>query len=260
MNNEELIKKITQKKEFSQLPEKDIEMAFEKFNKEHLTDEEKIKKTRDLLRKVFSGFTSQKLLSLKDKDADWILRKHLSTRERISNYEEIYRRILKRAGKKVSIVDLGAGVNGFSHKYFGKVGFIVNYVAVEAMGQLVTLMNNYFTQHKVKARAIHLSLFQLKRLKELIKKQKKPRVVFIFKVIDALETIERDYSKKLIMEISSLADEIVLSFSTESMIKRKKFMVKRSWILNFIGENFVILDNFSLGGEKFIIFTKKKNL
>jgi hypothetical protein len=41
MNKEELIKKITEKKEFSQLPKKDVEMAFNKFDKTKYIDEEK---------------------------------------------------------------------------------------------------------------------------------------------------------------------------------------------------------------------------
>ena len=38
------------------------------------------------------------------------------------------------------IFDLGAGINGFSYNYFPKG---VYYVGIEAMGQLVDLMNYY---------------------------------------------------------------------------------------------------------------------
>jgi len=106
----ELIKKIMEKKEFSQLSEKDVLLAFEKFDKEIFSDEEKIKKTRELLRKAFSAFTSRKLLLLKERDEDWFLKKHLSTRERFPNYEKIYKRILKNSSKKLTIIDLGSGI------------------------------------------------------------------------------------------------------------------------------------------------------
>ena len=66
MNKQELIKKITEKKEFSNLPEIDVKLAFEKFENDKYLDEEKIKFTRDLLRKVFSAFMSQKILSIKE--------------------------------------------------------------------------------------------------------------------------------------------------------------------------------------------------
>jgi len=38
------------------------------------------------------------------------------------------------------------------------------------------------------------------------------------------------------------------------MIKRKKFKVKRNWIINFIKDNFQIFDSFEIEGEKYIVF------
>ncbi len=258
MNKKQIIEKVIQKKKYSQLPIKDVEAAFSHFEKRQVSDEEKIRLTRELLHKVFGVFTSRKILSPKDKDVEWILRKHLSTRERLPYYNEIYKRILKTLGKKhISIIDLGAGINGFSYNFFSKLGFVVNYTAVEALGQLVDLMNSYFKKENVEGRAVHLSLFELEDVKRIIKKQSKPRIVFLFKTVDSLEILKRNYSKKLILEIGSMTDKIVVSFATESITKRKRFYVKRTWILNFIKENFKILDDFTFGGEKYLVFEKK---
>jgi hypothetical protein len=257
MNKQEMIAKIMQKKEFSELPKKDVEMALKKFDKEHLLDEEKIKLTRNLLMEVFSAFTSRKLLSLRDREPGWILKKHLSTRERNPYYKEIYKRILKDLGKDLSIIDLGSGVNGFSYESFGKAGFNVDYTGVEAIGQLVRLTNKYFRKNKIRGKAIHLSLFELEKLKKIIKKTKEPRVVFLLKLVDSLELLERNYSKKLISGISGLVDRIVVSFPTESMIKREKIWVKRTWILRFIEKDFKLLDHFQLGAERYLAFSKK---
>src|SRR3989344_2731308 len=255
MNKPELIKKITEKKEFSQLPKRDVEIAFSHFEKREVSDEEKIRLTRELLHKVFGAFTSQKLLSPKNKNEEWILRKHLSTRERLLYYKEVYERILKEfENKKINIIDLGAGVNGFSYKYFRKK---VDYLAIESMGQLVDLMNFYFKENKIFGIAYHRSLFELEKIKKIILETKKPKIIFLFKVLDSLEMLERDYSKKLLKEIAPLAEKVVVSFATQSMIKRKKFKVERHWILNFIKENFKVLDDFELGGEKYICFEKK---
>lgn len=256
MNNKEILKKIIQKREFSQLPEKDVELAFSHFEKRQTNDEEKVRLTRELLHKVFGAFGSKKLLIPKGRDYEWILRKHLSTRERISNYTEIYGRILKGVGGKASILDLGAGVNGFSYRYFKEIGFDVDYTGIEAIGQFVGLMNNYFKAKKMKAKALHLSLFQLEEIERLIRKTKRPRVVFLFKTLDSLEMLRRDYSKELLSEISPLTDRIVVSFATESMIKRKRFKAKRSWIISFIRENFRIIDDFEIAGERYIVFTR----
>jgi hypothetical protein len=118
-------------------------------------------------------------------------------------------------------------------------------------------MNFYFKKEKINGRALHLSLFDLEKIKNLIKETEEPRIIFLFKTLDSLEVLKRDYSKKLILEISPFAERIVVSFATESMMKRKKFKIKRAWILNFIEENFRILDDFELKGERYLIFGKK---
>jgi hypothetical protein len=254
--DEEVYRKIIKKKEFSDLPKKDVELAFSKFDNKRYLDEEKIKLTRDLLRKIFSVFTSKKILSLKNKDAEWVLKKHFSTRERLPYYEKIYTNFLGGMGE-ISVIDLGAGVNGFSYDYFEKVGCDVNYVGVEAMGQLVDLMNNYFKTAKISGKAFHESLFELEKIKKIVEKTKQPRVLFLFKVFDSLEMLERNYSKKLLLELFPFTDKVIISFATKSLVSRKKFNVQRKWLTDFIEDNFNILDDFELGGERYICFKKK---
>jgi len=249
--NKEIYDKIVQKKEFSQLPRKDVEVVYGKFEKREVSDVEKIRLTRDLLRKVFSGFTSKKLLSLKNKAPEWILRKHLSTRERLPYYAELYKKIID---SERSVIDLGAGINGFSYNYLPRG---TSYFGIEAVGQLVELMNYYFKTKVLNAGAIHLSLFEIQKVKKYIKQVKGKKVVFLFKTIDSLEMIQRDYSKKLLKEIVPLVDKVVVSFATRSMVSRKKFNVSRKWILEFISSEFQVLDSFELGGERYIVFKKR---
>lgn len=257
MQKKDLIKKITQKKEFSNLREGDVLLAFENFNSDNYSDEEKVKLTRNLLRKVFSSFTSRKILSIKKKDEEWFLKKHLSTRERLPHYEKVYSRIFNKMDKSLSVIDLGAGINGLSYNYIKKIGFNVNYTAIESIGQFVDVLNKYFKDNKLGGKAVHLSLFELDEVKKIIKKAKKPRVVFLFKVIDSLEMLKRNYSKNLILEISPFCDRFVMSFATKSMVRRKKFRVKRKWIIDFINENFEVLDVFEFGDEEYLVFENK---
>ncbi|MBI2043485.1 hypothetical protein HYT25_03800 [Candidatus Pacearchaeota archaeon] len=292
--NPSLYKKIIAKKEFSQLPKKDVLMALEKFEKKNLNDWQKIKMTRGFLRKIYSSFSSRKVFSTKGKNVEWYLMKHKSSKERFPYYNEIYERIFPKRGK-FSIVDLGAGINGlrflinlsrlptpdhlatpltyglsreiarppqgknvneytFSKKMTSR---IINYIGVEAIGQFVELMNGFFKKNKKNWNAIHASLFELEKVGELIKKQKKPRIILLLKVIDSLEVMKRDYSKILIKEIAPLSDRIVVSFATRSLGMRKKFSAQRAWILKFIAENFEILDDFEIGGERYVVFEKK---
>ena len=253
--NKAILDEIREKREFSQLPKKDIEIAYEQFARRQANEDEKIRFTRELLRKIFSAFISKKLLSLKNKDDEWILRKHISTRERFPYYEEIYKRIFKDF-REASVIDLGAGINGFSFIFFKKFKLKVNYTAIESVGQLIELMNFYFKKNKLNGGAIHLSLFEKEKVKEIIKKEKKPRIIFLFKVIDALETLKKNYSKELISELIPVSDKIVVSFATKSLGSREKFKAKRNWIVDYIKEQYTLLDDFELGGERYLVFSK----
>lgn len=253
----QIYKKITSKKEFSQLPKLDIERAWKIFEKRQTSEEDKIKLTRDLLRKIYFAFGSLKLLNPKiveKKNFQEILKKHISTKERLKFYPELYSRILRNF--KGRIIDLGAGVNGLSFEYFPS-GF--SYFGIEAVGQLVKLGNHFFKKEKIKnAEVFHESLFELDKIENLIKNIRGRKIIFLFKVVDCLEMLERNYSKKLLEKITSLVDKVVVSFATSSLIKKEKFRVKRYWFENFVAENFEKLDDFELGGERYIIFKTKK--
>lgn len=273
MNKQELIKKIIEKKEFSQLPREDVESALKKFENKNLNDYQQMKLTRQFLRRVFSSFSSRKIFSSKIKTeetsstisqskgkiAEWYLLKHKSTKERYPYYKEVYSRCLKNF-KTASIIDLGAGINGLSYEFFLKTGVKVDYTAVEAIGQFAELMNSFFNENHLsnKARAYHLSLFNLEKIKEIIQEQKKPRVLFLFKVIDSLEIVKRNYSKNLLEELSKISDRIIVSFATQSLGSRKKFSAQRSWLLRFIKENFEVLEDFEINGERYISFENKR--
>ena len=79
----------------------------------------------------------------------------------------------------------------------------------------------------------------------------------MFKTLDSLEMLQRDYSKKLLLEIVPLVDRIVVSFATKSFVKRTRFKAKRKWIIDFIEDNFEVLDDFELGGERYVVFRKR---
>lgn len=255
MNQGELISKITEKKELSQLPEEDVKLVLKKFNKPQFSDVEKIKFTRKILMEIYSGFSSRKILSGKKRDSEWILKKHLSTRERFPHYAEIYNRILEGIKReRMTIFDIGSGVNGFSYMFFLKMGFKPKYIGIEAIGQFVEKTNKYFKENKYNGEVFHESILDFEKIKSRIKRTKTPRVVFMLKVIDSLESLKRDYSKELILGLRNFVERFVVSFPTKSMVSRKKIWAKRTWFLQFVEENFKILDDFELGDERFIVF------
>jgi len=243
-----LIDEVKKKKEFKELPDSIVKRALDKSNDD-------VKESRALLRKYFGVFLTNRVLKGKGTEED-ILKAHMSSKKR--DYEELYEEIFKTIDHVGSITDLGAGVNGFSYNYLTKFVEKVEYKAIEASGQLVDQMNNYFENESLNAKAIHLDLFNIGEIKKILKESKKKRVVFMFQVIDALENLEKNFSKKFIEEISKESEVIIISLPTESLGGRKKFQVKRIWITKFLEENFNIKKDFNLNGERIIIFDKIK--
>ena len=176
---------------------------------------------------------------------------HTSSKKR--NYLEFYKEIFSGVKSVKSIVDLGCGANGFSYDYLKKELGNIDYVGIEAAGQLVEHMNKYFEMNNFKGEAVCMDLFDIKSVLEILKKQERNRVVFLFQVIDALENLERDFSKKFILEISKECELMVISLPTESSGGRKRFEVQRKWLVNFLEDNFVIKKDFEVNGERILV-------
>lgn len=256
LSRDEILDEIMKKKEFSDLPREDVELVYSQFERRDGTTEEKVKLTRDLLRKMYTAFVSDKLLSIKDKDAEWFLRKHISTKERLDFYDETYERCLLGISKNPVVIDFGCGINGFSFGFFEKIGKDVNYLGIEPVGQLVDLQNNYFEKNKINnASCVKESLFNLEKIKEIVSKTKKNRVAFFFKVLDSLEMLKRDYSKEVLKELVPLFDRCVVSWATKSLVSKKEFKAKRKWLKNFIEEEFSVIDEFEYGVENYLVFS-----
>ncbi len=258
LTKKEMIEKIMEKKEFSKLPKKDVLTVFDEFDLEEFSQEEKIKFTREKLMKMYTVFASIKLMGNKDKDPSYFLKKHLSTKERFDYYPGLYSRIFRDYSEKekIGVYDFGAGVNGLSYDYFP---FSVEYVGIEAVGQLVDLMNYYFKTRGLNGWAIRESLFDLEKIKKILKQgnEDEKKIVFLFKTLDSLEMLKRDYSKEFLREIVPLVDEVVVSWATKTLRKGVKIFATKKWLFEFIEENFEILDDFEFGTEKYVRFRKR---
>jgi hypothetical protein len=208
-----------------------------------------VKEARALLRKYFGVFLTNRVLKGKGD----LLKMHMSSKKR--DYEKFYKRIFEVFGDVKSVVDLGCGVNGFSYEFFPTE---IEYVGIEAAEQLVDLTNFYFKDKGfLNARVICSDLFDVENIVNVLKKAKSPRVVFMFQVVDALENLEKNFSKKFIVEVLNECECIVLTLSTESLGGRKKFAVQRKWIVDFLKENFVVESDFEMDGERVLVFRKK---
>jgi hypothetical protein len=244
---EELIRKVKEKREFSELPSSVVERALKLSGGD-------VKETRAFLRKYFGVFLTNKVLKAKG-DFDEVLKSHISSKKR--DYDEFYSAIFSEGENVSSIVDLGCGVNGFSYPYLKKLFGNVNYLGIEASGQVVKNTNSYFKEKDFEnAKVLIGDLFEVEEVVRILKgfEKFKPRVVFLFQVVDALENFEKDFSKKFLFEISKNCEKIVLSFPLVSLGGRKKFEVKRKWLVDFLEENFKVEKDFEIFSERVIVF------
>ena len=245
-----MIAAVKKKREFSQLPDSIVEKVSE--------GTKDFKETRALLRKYFGVFLTNKVIKGKG-SAEEILRAHISSKKR--NYLEFYKKIMEDVDTDFnSVIDLGAGVNGYSYNYLREILGDVDYFAVEASGQLVDNMNSFFNKNNFNCKAICGDLLDLDFIEGVFKKAKGKKIIFLFQVIDALENLERNFSKKFLEIISkrlTKKDLIILTVPIESLSGRINFKVRRKWLLDFLEENFIIEKDFLMNGERIIRIRKK---
>lgn len=241
-----LIDETKKKKEFSKLPDSII--------KKVAKDSADIKEIRASLRKYFGVFLTNRVIKAKGSPEE-ILKVHISTKKR--EYSIFYRKIFEGYSSFSQVIDLGCGVNGYSFFQLQELIDVKNYLGVEASGQIVNNLNDYFKSCGKSdfARVVWGDIFNLSFLKEIISNSTSPRVIFLFQVIDALESMERDFSKKLLLFLKELIlneDLIVLTLPIESLSGRTNFAVRRKWLLDFLVENFSVEKDFLLNGERII--------
>jgi len=251
MNNE-LIEKIKDKREFRKLPNSLVEGFARKCNWD-------IKETRANLRKYFGVFLTNKVLKSKNVD---VLERHISSKKR--NYNEFYKKIFSEGKSFYSVVDFGCGVNGYSLLELHETMGALEYLGIEASGQIVDNVNDYFSKscQGYKTHVFCEDLFRLDKMKGIVKNSKVngSTVIFMFQIIDALECLEKNFSKKFILEISSELngdDMIVITLPIESLSGKTNFVVRRKWLVGFLEENFKIEKDFLMNGER--IFVVRKN-
>jgi len=237
----ELILEVKKKKEFSALPDSVVVRALEKSGDD-------VKEARKFLRKYFGVFLTNRVLKGKGD----LLEAHISSKKR--DYEKFYSEIFDVVGDVKSVVDLGCGVNGFSYEFLP--GF-PKYVGVEAAGQLVGQMNEFFEEKGFDAEAICGDLFDVDFVVKTLKRTKGNSVVFLFQVVDALESVERNFSLKLISKIMENCEWLVLSVPLVSLGGGKKFAVKRKWLMDYLEEGFEVVRDFEMFGERVLIVVRK---
>ena len=215
-----------------------------------------IKDIRATLRKVYGVFQKQikeREEYLKEKEYVSILKSHLSTKERLPIYKELYEKLWEIIGKPKSIIDLAAGMNPFSFEFMNLDK--VKYFASELSKEDVKFIQKYFDSEKrISGKTRVINLLKIKKNPQLLKKLPNSDVCFLFKVLDSIELTRKEKIGEIIIENVPVR-WVIVSFPTrtisqkkmekglrrwkiENMCKRLDFEFKR---LNLLGEVFYII-------------------
>jgi len=248
-----LVEVVKNKREFRELPDSVVERVLAQVKSED--EDEKVKEARVILRKYFGVFMTNKVIKPKNlMDYDSVLRSHKSSTKR--DYSSFYHKIFETLNGEVfgSIVDLGSGLNGFSYPYLRGVFGDIEYKGVEASGQLVNNTNTFFDKSGFGefCDCIWGDLLDLDFVSSVLSTCVERRLVLLFQVVDALENLECDFSKKFLLNLKNNSEFIVVSLPVESLSGKKKFQVRRRWIVDFLHENFDVVGDFEAYGERFL--------
>lgn len=172
---------------------------------------------------------------------------HQSSFERMDFYYEIYKNIFSITGKPKSILDLACGLNPLSFPFMGLKKLA--YFAMELTCDGSKFVQEYFDIMQpfgLNGRAFAMNLMKLKKLP-------KSDVCFLFKVLDSLECLEKNYSEEILGKIDSKF--IVVSFPTVS-IGGKNPIKQRGWFFRMLRENNLKAETFEIENEIFYIIKK----
>ncbi len=187
---------------------------------------------------------------------DFLLKLHKSTKERLPHYDEIYSQIFSFIDikNKKKLVDLGSGLNPLSYIYMKNYFVPEEYTAVELNKKDCDIIRKYFEITGIKGRVFNIDLSK----EENLKKIPKGDIVFMFKLLDSLETQNYNITHKIfdfLMEKEYSC--FVVSFPTKTLGGKKRIDIyKRKWFEKIITKYNIKYESFSVSNEKFYILIR----
>ena len=251
------LEEVKNKKEFRKLSDDLVSRVLVKVSEKYDVTEKKdqkkiVKETRAKLRELYSAFRMRnftkknKFLEVME---DWenkeickkILQVHLSTRERVDHYEELYEKIKKYVDFK-SVLDVGCGLNVFSMPWMGRV----DYYGIDVNEEDVEFCNDYLEKFGLRGGVRWGDVLSFDRFL-------KAQVCFMFKVLEGFESLDRGITEKLLDKIESRY--FVVSFATRSLGGGKRISSRRlKWFEKIVEGQ--VLEKFELGDEIYFVVKK----
>ena len=239
-----IVKKIKENKKYRGIADEVVEGEVKRYLKEGGDKISSIKEVRKRLHLKYASFQTkgkrkiERYLDELKKDVnnfeiiDKLLSVSLSTKERLSDYEEIYSRIFNVVGAgdggvvASRVVDLGGGLNGFSFSYMNLDN--LTYYSYDIDVEDSRLLNQFFKIMKSNGLNGKADILDIRNSDE-VKKLPKSDVVFLFKVVDVIDDKGHGNSEKLIEVLFDKTKFVVVSFATRTITRRKMNYPQRKW-------------------------------
>tara|TARA_Y100000310_G_scaffold345769_1_gene469617 strand:+ start:6296 stop:7093 length:798 start_codon:yes stop_codon:yes gene_type:complete len=232
MDKQELIVKIKQKKELSDLDNEIVKESLTKYLKTHnislinLTSSDLKIIIKDI-RKDLRSLSGQYQKSLKSKQKllqqnkiQELLRTHTSTAERIHFYPKLKSMISKIKPK--SILDLGCGLNPIA---LASPDF--KYYASDIKTSELSLIKQYFEKNKIKGKTFIFDIRKTSKISSLPKAD----LCLLFKVLDVI-TKESKLISQILKNLN--CKNILVSFSTKTLSGKPMSYPRRYWFENLL--------------------------
>jgi len=229
---ENIISEVRKNKKYSKLDDELILKAVKKYLMQNFSDIEKVSNKKSsafekLVKFVRKEYYDVYGLFQKGKLSGNLLERHVSTKERIAIYGELYEKIFAIIGKPKTILDLGCGRNPFSFEQMnlGKI----KYVASDLSSGDLKEIQKYFDDFGINGETIKLDLSDEEDVDKL--KKIKADVCFLFKVLDVVETKNKNITYKILSSINS--PWIVVSFPRKNVKGELLRTPNRPWFERF---------------------------
>lgn len=188
--------------------------------------------------------------------ADVILRLlllHQSSKERAQRYLEVYRRIFAVTSAPNTILDLGCGANPYSYTF---LRCLPRYIAADLPSEALDDIAEFFRIEGITGKTTGIDLIKECEKLGLLLKENNVDVVFLFKVLDSLESVKRNISVKVIDALAG-ARCIVVSFPTVSLGGRKTIgEERRAWFEKLLARKTLSYEKFTVGDEVFYVIKR----
>jgi 16S rRNA (guanine(1405)-N(7))-methyltransferase len=264
----DFLKQVKKNKKYSSIADEIIleEISnYLKKNKIEKITKQDIKEIRKNLHRIYSSYIRGKkskrnkiLEELKNSPDNLeminrILATAVSTKERLDCYPKIYSEIFRLTIQPRTIMDIGCGLNPVSYLYMNLKE--LNYYAYDIDNEDIDFLNDFFQIQKPFGLNGKAQILNARNLKE-ISHLPSTDIVFLWKLIDLINTKNSKPSEELIKILINKTRFIVASFATRTIGGKPMNLPRRKGFELMLERNNLKFQTIKISNEIFYVISK----